>query len=183
MDKLDFEKFASQVLNKKVTLHYQTNGGKWYECTYTTDFTDLDTESVYGVAFDGAIDFDFKTGKSSDSFFKTFITQSINKYFTKIGTFIDGELRPLTKVEALSKLRSENRVAKHQFYTTLYGIGIFIFLTSDKDVNTLKNSMSDYLKSKNIEYSNEISEAGWVLRFVIKDEVETHNYLLNNFEI
>ena len=85
--------------------------------------------------------------------------------------------------EIIAKLKNSNRVSKYFFYTTLYGIGYFcIFMSKDTFDKTNKN-LADYLKSKNIEFKNEFSDAGWVYRFVINKDVEIHNTLLDEFDL
>lgn len=184
MKKEILTKFAKDITNNDIILLKQTHGGKWYECKYISDFTDIELDAVYGVCVNGnSVDFDFKTGKNEDTIYKTFITQFINKYETKRMVLIDGEIKNKTKQECLSEFKNNNRVSKHFFYTTLYGIGVFSFFMNDSMIEHIKSNMLEYLSSNSISCNTETSEAGWVTRFMIKKDVEIHNQLLNNYEI
>jgi hypothetical protein len=87
------------------------------------------------------------------------------------------------KKEVFAKIVNANqdRVYKGLFYTTLYGIGFWAIFSTKKDVETA-GSLANYLKSNNIEYKNEWSDAGWVYRFKTGKDVLTNNNLLENFQ-
>ena len=87
-----------------------------------------------------------------------------------------------TKEEILSEiiLKNQGRVHKGLFYTTLYGIGFWSIFCSKADLMVAKN-LHEYLKVKNIKYSNEFSDAGWVYRFKIGQTIDIHNKLLCEF--
>jgi hypothetical protein len=102
---------------------------------------------------------------------------------TKQFLIIDGEFRQPTKNECISHLKNDNRVYKHLFYTTLYGIGMFAFFTSENSLKKVNETLGGYLTSLGITYHNEFSEAGWAYRFVIGKSVTEHNEILEKFEI
>lgn len=184
MKKIDLENFASEIAECNIKIVLQTVSGKWYEQKYTSNFTDIESNKIYGVCVDdNSITYDFKTGKNEDSFLKSFVNQHISKYEMKQFIFKDGDLVKPTKSEVIEKLKNSDRVAKYYFYTTLYGIGFFCFFMNANTFKTVHNTMASYLKSKNISYTNELSEAGWVCRFVINKDVKIHNELLNKYEI
>jgi len=70
--------------------------------------------------------------------------------------------------------------ARLGFYDTHYGIGIFTIYGGDWVQKSL-SAMSDYLASKAIPYRNELSDAGWVTRFVINIDKSSHASLLRAF--
>lgn len=184
MTKNELQMFAKSISDyKDFSITLQTVSGKWYNQQYTNEFTDIEVGKVYGVKINGVFMFDFKTGKNVDNFLKSFINQYVSKYLIKTPQYVDGELTKPTKAECLERLRNNDRVHKSFFYTTIYGIGWFCFLSSDKAFKETNTVMDDYLKSKRISYSNEFSEAGWVYRFVINKDVQTHNDLLDDLTL
>lgn len=187
MNKNNFLEFAKDITGEStLNILLQTKAGKWYEQEYTSDFLQLEANKTYGIAIDGGIDFDFKTVKNTDNFYKSFVSQYITKCLMKKPLIIDGQIihKP-SKVQVIEnfKANKKDRVFKSYYYTTLYGIGTFVFLSGANEFRRQKELMTDYLNSQNIPFKNEMSEAGWVLRFVIGQSVEVHNALLNKFEI
>lgn len=68
------------------------------------------------------------------------------------------------------------------FYVTEYGIGMErLFLPVEFEAQ-LRQQMSDFLKSQNVKFQNEYSEAHWVLRFLISKDYKFHNQLLEKFK-
>ncbi|TXG85754.1 MAG: hypothetical protein E6R13_01700 [Spirochaetes bacterium] len=184
MKKIELERFANAITNCNIKLHKQIIGGKWYECKYTSEFDEIELNVVYGISInDNSILFDFKTGKSEDSIYKTFITQYINKYEIKRLVLINDELRYKTKQECIEEFRNNNRVSKYCFYTTLYGIGFFSFFMNENTILDNISIIGKYLNDNNISYKRGTSEAGWVTRLIINKNVELHNNLLSNFII
>lgn len=153
---------------------------KWYDKKYKYVET-LKENTIYGVYiksdYNGMIEFDFKVGKI-ENVIKKFITTFSSKY--KTTQFINGELVNLSKIQIYDKLKNYNkdRVFKEMFYTTLYGIGVFVLFG-----NPNIEAMTTYLKNNKVEYKTEYSEAGWVYRFVINKDISYHNELLSNFTI
>lgn len=74
----------------------------------------------------------------------------------------------------------ENTMKRYGFYPTEYGIGIFVLFNTDY-VKKACNSMAKYLQGNNVPYTNEFSEAGWVLRFKIGISKPSHEKLLGSF--
>lgn len=70
--------------------------------------------------------------------------------------------------------------ARLGFYETHYGIGIFTIYGGDWVQKSL-SAMSDYLTSKAIPYRNELSDAGWVTRYVMNIDKTAHASLLSAF--
>ncbi len=173
------------LFNVSIKIYLQTVPGKWYESKYELNTEPIELDSIYGVVVDnsGSIDFDFRTGKREDNILKSFINQFIVKYECKQMKIIDGEFCKQTKKEVIAKLKNSDRVSKYLFYTTLYGIGYFCIFMGQKNFNNTNNILAKYLQSKNIPFTNEFSEANWVYRFVINQDVKTHNKLLQNLEI
>jgi len=172
---------AKDLFGENIGFTKQIRDGKWYEREYSTDFKEIENGLTYGVIIDGSITFDFKASKSPDNIIKTFINQFISKYEAKKFDF--ETMQPIGLKKAKSKFINSDRVFKSYFYTTLYGIGYFCYFMNQEVHNKTKKLLSDYLKSKKIDFTNEFSEAGWVYRFLINKGVSTHNYLLSEFKI
>jgi len=71
-------------------------------------------------------------------------------------------------------------MAKLGFYETNYGIGIFTIYGGAWVEESLA-SMSEYLTRQGIPYRNELSDAGWVTRFVIGIDKPTHSNILGGY--
>jgi hypothetical protein len=69
---------------------------------------------------------------------------------------------------------------RYGFYATEYGVGTFI-LFATRYVEQSIFDMSEYLKSQGIAFSNEYSNARWVLRFKINATKAIHESILNSF--
>ena len=154
---------------------------KWYEKSYTSDFVNIEEDTIYGIYYDSMIQFEIKVGKI-ENLLKTFITQFSRKYKYLVENDGIWEYKQ-DKVCIQKKIieHNQDRVDKGLFYTTLYGIGFWAILSSKKDKDIAKD-LAIYLQNKNINYSNEFSDAGWVYRFKINKSIEQHNDLLNNFK-
>lgn len=74
----------------------------------------------------------------------------------------------------------KNTLLKYGFYPTVYGVGIFAFWATPTVLEAIKE-MKQYLTKRNIPFSNEFSDAMWVLRFKIGLTKEAHRVLLNEF--
>ena len=185
MTKSDLINFAGDFFGCKIGIRKMVQDGRWYEQEYTSEFTDIELDQKYGVIIDSkynTIDFDFKTGKKEDSILKTFITQFISKWLAKQPELIDGEVVYPKVSDVKKRLSNNNRVSKYQFYTTLYGIGYMCLFDSDEAIADVRKKLGGYLKSKNIDFRNEFSDARWVYRFVINKDVCVHNKLLKELE-
>lgn len=180
MNTNEFIKFANDFTGKNIKIYKPENDLKY--SSYYPYNGELLPNTKYGVSFGGYIVFDFITGKNVDNFFKTFVTQYINKYQVKQMIFENGELIYLTKLQCIEKIKNSDRVNKNYFYTTLYGIGCFCYFMRKSTLISYSEILTKYLKSKNIDFKNEFSEAGWVYRFCINKNIELHNELLTNFE-
>jgi len=174
--------FCRDMFGEDITIHLQTTPGKWYERKYQRA-NGLILDTVYGIAIENTIEFDFKTGKNEDTILKTFCTQWINKFECRQLVIKDGKFCNQDKKEVIKRLQTSDRVEKFNFYTTLYGIGYFCYFTGQKSFEQTNKILGDYLKSKGIEFKNEFSEAGWVYRFLINKDVKIHNSLLEGLTI
>ena len=181
MKKEVLEQFASEIIDEKVHLQLITKDGKWYEQESTREFENIEAGKKYFVVWDNNIWYNFQAGKNEDQFMKSFFNQYISKHESKLMILIDGKMVKQGKEKSIAKLKNSDRVKSAFFYTTLYGIGSFIFLSSNAEINTLTGNMGRFLKLKNVAFKNEFSEARWVLRFVINDKVEIHNELLTEY--
>tara|TARA_R110002012_G_C11540162_1_gene601338 strand:+ start:360 stop:914 length:555 start_codon:yes stop_codon:yes gene_type:complete len=183
MDTVQFENLAKEITGLNIKVYEPVDPG----CKYTSyvKFNGiLEPSKKYGIYFEESIQYDFKTTKKIETFFKSFINQHISKYEMKLPKyeFIEGKVVAIyPKKQDVIKKYTSNRVSKYHYYTTLYGIGMFAFFTKDIAIATAK--LAKYLKDNNISYSNEYSDAGWAYRFVIGKKVEEHNDLLKNFVI
>jgi hypothetical protein len=183
MNKQQFEQLISSLTDKKIKIFVLENqdAKKWYDKKYI-DCATIQAVTTYGISYDGLIQFEFKSTKDEDGFLKSFI----NQYCSKAGGYeiVDGELVKMTKESHLNKIVKANsdRVQKGLFYTTLYGIGLWDFFCGEQAHNTLESSLSEYLTSKGIKWSNEYSEARWVYRFKFQMDIEDINQLLNEYK-
>jgi len=189
MKKLTFTSLINSILNNakigSINIEFKLlenqNAKKWYDKSYTSDFSEIKENTIYGVKYDGCIMFDFKTGKI-DNLLKSFLIKFASR-FTEY-RLIDGHYKTVSiKDEVMAKIieHNQDRVDKGLFYTTIYGIGFWAILSNNKDQEIAKD-LAIYLKSKNIDYLNEYSDAGWVYRFKINKSIEIHNELLANFK-
>jgi hypothetical protein len=181
MNSLQFENLAKEITGLNVKIYKPENpNDKW--TSYLKFNGILEPSTKYGIYFEDIIQYDFKTTKKVETFFKSFINQHIRKYEMKLATyeFVDGQVVAVyPKKEEVIKKYTSDRVSKYHYYTTLYGIGMFAIFT--KDIAKATVELAKYLKSNDIKYYNEYSDAGWAYRFVINDKVENHNELLDNF--
>jgi hypothetical protein len=72
------------------------------------------------------------------------------------------------------------KVARLGFYPTNYGIGLFTVF-GGAWVETSLEAMRSHLTQAGIPFKNELSEAGWVTRFVIRLDKNVHARILGNF--
>jgi len=82
--------------------------------------------------------------------------------------------------ENMNDSNIEDVLCKYGFYHTVYGIGIFVLFSGIYEMNAI-NRLSNYLKSKNIPYKNEYSNARWVYRFVLNIDKDIHKSILSDF--
>ena len=66
------------------------------------------------------------------------------------------------------------------FYPTNYGIGLFTAFGGQWVKDSL-SEMAKHLEASFIPFSNELSEKGWVTRFLIKTTRENHSAILGGF--
>jgi len=76
--------------------------------------------------------------------------------------------------------RFDSNSARLGFYETNYGIGIFTIYGGEWVEKSIL-SMSNHLASLGIPYRNELSDAGWVTRFVIGLDKPTHSNILGKY--
>jgi hypothetical protein len=185
MEVSQLEKLVREITGNILEIYLPEDPNCKYS-NYTRVNGELNPSTKYGVKVnrDSYIEYNFTTSKNPETFIKTFITQYISKYEMKQGTteFIDGKVVFVypKKAEVINRLTTD-RVTKYHYYTTLYGIGIFSLFTANIAKATEK--LAEHLKKQGVEYHNEHSDAHWVYRFVISKGVETHNNILNNFNI
>lgn len=152
----------------------------------------------------------FKTPKNEENLIRSFITQYCKKYREPNPANYDGsyygsvswqnkteeerefcyyhhssnmysEKRLLEQIkENLNDSSIEETLCKYGFYETNYGIGIFVLFSGKYELNAIEK-MAAYLRSKNIIFRNEYSNARWVYRFVLNLSKEIHAALLNSF--
>lgn len=186
-NKIKFETLINEILSASGITHtvtFRLIEDQNSKCYYKNNigFTDFIENTKYAVIYDGYNQFTLKVGKI-ENLLKTFITQ----YCSRLTAYRQDEQgywgTVLIKKEVFAKIVNANqdRVYKGLFYTTLYGIGFWAIFSTKKDVETA-GSLANYLKSNNIEYKNEWSDAGWVYRFKTGKDVLTNNNLLENFQ-
>lgn len=57
-------------------------------------------------------------------------------------------------------------------YPTSYGIGVFVFMNYRDEVSTIKTDIESVLAEYGIEYTEGVSDAGWVFRYRISKSKE-----------
>ena len=182
MTATEFNNFATEFTGLRIEIYKPQDLTKWAIYSPLSDNAVLEPSTKYGICIKDELLYDFKTTKKIDTFLKSFVNQHINKYEVKqVKSYCENGFVYFKKEEIIRKYTDTNRVSKYFFYTTLYGIGMFAIFT--RDIKSATSVLAEYLKSKNIQYSNEYSDAGWVYRFVINKDVDTHNKLLEGFEM
>ena len=182
MDSNILKNFATNLIGQNITIYEPENIRDLKYTNYHIFNGVLKPSTIYAICFDGIIQYTFKTTKKIDSFLKSFVNQHIKKYELKQYCILDdGTFGKPKKENVYKKFRDQNRVNKYFYYTTLYGIGMFAFFTSN--IKEANKELTKYLNDNNIKFYNEFSEAGWAYRFVINDDVKKHNELLKNFKI
>lgn len=186
MEKVNFINLVSILTNQNIDLRLNVYGAtkKWYDTTLI-DFSEIESNKDYTVFFNNIQQFTFKTGKNSDTFVKSFLSQ----FISKAQLFNINTLEYMTKEEKKDSILNNvnntnnfNRLTKYIYYTTLYGIGMFVFFMNDKTFEKYTSFLNNNLKENNINYKNEYSEAGWVYRWVIKSDINHHNLILSNLK-
>lgn len=183
MNVKDFNSFATDFTGKRIRIFKPENLTKYASYYPLSQMDNLETSTKYGIEVGDFIAFDFFTGKNEDNFYKSFVSQFISKYLVNQMILEKGQIIYPTKKQCIEKLKNNDRVNKHYFYTTLYGIGIFCFFMQKSSLMSCANILGNYLKSVNVDFKNEFSGAGWVYRFLIKKDIEIHNKLLTDFDI
>lgn len=74
----------------------------------------------------------------------------------------------------------DSGMARLGFYSTNYGIGLFTIYGGPWVENSLAE-MAKHLEIQKVPFTNELSEAGWVTRFLIGLEKPAHSRILGNF--
>lgn len=155
----------------------------------------------------GLVGFEWKTPDSDEKMLKSFIKTFISKYkepdpesYLEPMTWKDmtdakresafyhcSAARRLSKEKLLEQVKAsfelpemKTALCKWGFYETNYGVGIFR-LFNTVSVNQSLFAMREFLTEKGIPFSEELSEAGWVHRFMIGISKEFHKSLLENF--
>lgn len=154
--------------------------------------------------------FIWKTPKNEDSLLRSFITAFCTKYKepdpstyerNKWERYAEKWDNPETRFDCAAwnhhsshmlnkdKLREQiaenfanfsSEMGRLGFYSTNYGIGLFTAF-GGKWVEDSLSEMERHLKTNFIPFSNELSEKGWVTRFLIKTSKENHTAILGGF--
>lgn len=74
----------------------------------------------------------------------------------------------------------DSGMARLGFYETNYGIGLFT-VYGGAWITTALSDMARYLDSRGVPFRNELSEAGWVTRFVIGADKPQHAAILGSY--
>lgn len=157
------------------------------------------------------ISFKWIAPKSDDKYLRSFITAFCSKYrepnpanYTTCAPYFSpawSEMEPekqefaymhhagfmYSKKDLMDQVESNfnkpgitNGLNRYGFYATEYGVGTFV-LFATRYVEQSITDMANYLKKQNITFSNEYSEAGWVLRFKINANKQIHENILSSF--
>ena len=184
MDLTYFETLISTLTGRKIKVYILENqqAKKWWDKKYI-ETNSIEEDTIYGISIDNSIAFDFKTGKI-DSFLKTFVTQYISKYAITCYVLINGEMVKPTKEQAFNNLKLSNseRLGAYLFYSTNYGIGFWQIFTSNNAKEKATNILFNLLKTKNIIWTNEDSEAGWVYRTKFAGSYLDHNEVIKELQ-
>lgn len=178
MEKQLFENLINQITNRNLTIKSNT----------------IDLNSEYQVYHNDKPNFIFKTPKKIDSLFSSFISQYTKKFKQPQQKYIDlfnfkndslylkhhcfTESMLLSEIKQNFKNESVLRFySKYGFYSTDYGIGIYVQFLDTK----IFDSMEKYLSNNNIPFTLEFSEKEYVLRFKINVNKDFHENLLKDF--
>lgn len=157
------------------------------------------------------ISFKWTSPKADDKYLRSFITAFCSKYkepnpanYTTCAPYFSpswSEMTPekqefaymhhstnmyskkalMEQVEAnFNKPEITNGINRYGFYATEYGIGTYVLFATNY-VRQSITKMAEYLKAQNIAFSNEYSDAGWVLRFKINASKPIHENILTSF--
>jgi hypothetical protein len=156
------------------------------------------------------VNFYFKTPKNEENLVRSFINQYCKKYREPNPAKYDGSYYGSTSWENMTEKEREfcyyhhasnmfsektlleqikenlndpsieETLCQYGFYETNYGIGIFVLFSGKYELNAIEK-MAMYLKSKNIPFSNEYSNARWVFRFILNISKDIHREILNSF--
>ena len=186
MKATDFEKLASEITGKKITIWLlkDQTAKKYYEKSYIK-FDTIQENTIYGISVESnTIDFDLKVGKI-ENLLKTFVTQYLNKYVVGSIYFApNGDFMKHTKETAISTLHNLSvRNAYLLCYSTNYGIGVWNIFVSKKVFNDLVELIKKQLVSEDISYNNEYSEAHWVYRFKFSGGALDHNLMVEKLKL
>lgn len=89
----------------------------------------------------------------------------------------------LKQIEAnFNNMDIEDALLKYGFYATEYGIGIFCFWETPFVTEAI-SKMKHYLKTGNIPFANEYSDARWVYRFKLGLTKAMHAQIIQSFTI
>lgn len=180
MEKQNFETIIKLITNRDLTINT------------TNNIVELNKQ--YSIYYNGIFNFTFKTPKHYDSLLSTFINQYSKKFKQVQQKYIDlfnfknqnayMKNHCYTSVMLLDEIKENfkkdsviNYYSRYGFYSTEYGIGIFVQFLSEQSFD----NMEKFLLSKNIPYSLEYSTKEYVLRFKIKVSKDFHQNLLENF--
>ena len=179
-----FNELLQQITNEKIMIHCNDEPIE-LDCIYTV----VSVEKNEGG--NHYFEFEFKTPKNIDRLVSSFISQFCSKYkknlpqFEKYGRGSLGHHR-YSKEGLLSIIKDRftdvsfiEFYCKYGFYSTNYGIGIYIPYL---DVKYL-DKMDMFLKNNDIPYKNELSKKEFVYRYVINIDKDYHKSLLNKFSV
>lgn len=153
--------------------------------------------------------FKFKTPKKEETILKSFITQFTSKYLEPNPKYYDGKYPGSTawkdmtekerefcylhhrsnmfsknhlKEQIMENMKSkevDNAFSRYGFYETHYGIGLFVIY--NRYSGEAVSKMKQFLKSEDIPYTNEFSDARWVFRFVLNIDKNIHRNIIEKF--
>ena len=155
------------------------------------------------------VSFYWKTPKKPESFLRSFITAYASKYrepnparyrgqhggesweqkspkqreyaYSNHASNMFSKKQLIEQIEANANTPGMDKVfSKYGFYATEYGIGIFVFYGGEYVIKACK-SMTEFLQGRNIPFSNELSDAHWVLRYKINAGKNIHESLLKSY--
>lgn len=180
-----FNTLIQSITNEKIMVYNSSDEQLNLNSSYSIIATEKNKDDKY------IFEFEFKTPKNIDKLVSSFINQFCKKFkknlpeFERYGRnslrhhrYSEDGLLTLIK-DRFNDLSFIDFYCKYGFYSTNYGIGIYVpFL----DIKYL-NRMDSFLRSNNIPYRNELSKKELVYRYVININKEYHYNLLNEFTL
>lgn len=156
--------------------------------TYRREKQDIFPDSkvyIKGEIADSNYTFEFsaKTPKKEVSI--TWLLNLIKKDYVQMkknhAKWFGGEYDKSNEAELISKV-FKFKMGYGWYYVTEYGIGTEVLFMPKSMEAVIREELGNFLEAEGVAFTNEYSDANWVLRFKISRDYEFHNELLEKFK-